>query len=202
MIDSARVRDSGFGRLPAVVPAATIERLRAEAGQLAAAATLTSTAAYELGAEGQDFRSPVRFRMAGAGDELRGLHESATLRRLASDIADTPMEPTKAGYLYYGVGDRIGLHTDLPACELVLLVALEPDAPPLVVHPELRGVPPERLRTLAERADGAPPGGISVPIDDSSFVVLFGGGLPHQTRPVVSGEEAVVATLCYVGARV
>lgn len=201
MIDSARVRDSGFGRLPAAVPAATLARLRAEAEELGAVATLTQTVEYELGADGQDFRSPVRFRMACAGDELRGLHESATLRRLATEVADEPMEPTNVGYLYYDAGDRIGLHTDLPACELVLLVALEPVAPPLVVHPELRGVPPDQLRALAEGAEGAPSGGISVPIDDSSFVALFGGGLPHQTRPVSHGEEGVVATLCYVGSR-
>ncbi|HEY3542366.1 MAG TPA: hypothetical protein VGK79_07475 [Gaiellaceae bacterium] len=199
MSDAEILRRDGFGRLGYSLPADALVRLRAEAAELRAEAERVETDAYELHADGQDFRSPISLAMSEAGAELRGLHEGSALRTLANELAGTEMEPSKAGYLYYQVGDRIGLHTDLPACELVLLAAFDPVAPPLVVHPELRTLTPEQLAELAEETAGAPPGGISVTLDDAALVGLIGGGLPHQTRPVAPGSEAVVATLCYVG---
>jgi hypothetical protein len=197
--DADTLRREGFGRLGYALPADARRRLRAEAAELEAVAARVETHAYELRADGQEFRSPVSFGISETGAELRRLHESSDLCTLASTLAGTEMEPTKAGYLYYGAGDRIGLHSDLPACELVLLAAFDSVAPPLVVHPELRTLTPEQLVELAASTDGAPPGGISVTLDDAALVGLIGGGLPHQTRPVARGSEAVVATLCYAG---
>jgi hypothetical protein len=199
LVDADTLRREGFGRLRHSLPTDARIRLRAEAAELEAVAARVETNAYELHADGQEFRSPVRFGISESGAELRRLHESSELRTLASTLAGTEMEPTKVGYLYYRAGDRIGLHTDLPACELVLLAAFDSVAPPLVVHPELRTLTPEQLIELAERTDGAPAGGITVPLDGAALVGLIGGGLPHQTRPVAGGSEAVVATLCYVG---
>lgn len=199
MTDADTLRRDGFGRLRYSLPADVRVRLRAEAAELEAAASRVETHAYELRADGQEFRSPVSFGISEHGTELQRFHESSELRRLAGELAGTEMEPTKAGYLYYGAGDRIGLHTDLPACELVLLAAIDAVAPPLVVHPELRALTPEQLVQLAEETGGAPPGGVAVPLDDAFLVGLIGGGLPHQTRPVGRGSEAVVATLCYAG---
>lgn len=186
-----------MGRLDAAIPRSLLPRLRAEAAELRASAEYVETDAYELYAGGQDFRSPVRFHISEDGDALRQLHEHDELCELASALAGTRMMPTKAGYLHYEEGDRIGLHTDLPACQLVLLAALGAQAPPLVVHPELRGLEPQRLKDLAVRTDGTPPGGTDVALDDSAVIGLFGGGLPHQTRPVASASEGVVITLCY-----
>jgi hypothetical protein len=201
VIDGAALRRDGFGRLGYSLPADALARLRAEAAELKPTAERVETDAYELHADGQEFRSPVSFGISSPGEELRRLHESSDLRTLASELAGSSMEPSKVGYLYYGAGDRIGLHTDLPACELVLLVAFDAVAPPLVVHPELRSLTPEELAALAESTDGSPPGGISVTLDAAALVGLIGGGLPHQTRAVAPGSEAVVATLCYVAAR-
>ena len=179
-----------------------LAQLRGEAHAKSAEAKRVTTGAYELHADGQDFRSPVSYRIAHPGERLRRLHEGEAFRQLASELAGLSMEPSKVGYLYYDAGDRIGLHTDLPECQLVLLAAIESTAPPLVVHPELKDLTPEELARLAENTAGAPDGGISIPLDDTSLVALLGGGLPHQTRPVAAGSEAVVATLCYVGSRV
>lgn len=198
LTDGAALRREGFGRLGYSLPADALARLRAEAAELKPTAERVETDAYELHADGQDFRSPVSFGISSPGAELRLLHESSDLRELANDLAGRSMEPSKVGYLYYSDGDRVGLHTDVPACELVLLAAFDAAAPPLVVHPELRSLSPEELAALAESTDGSPSGGISVPLDDSALVGLIGGGLPHQTRPVARGSEAVVATLCYV----
>lgn len=197
MLEATNLKSDGVGRLSTAIPRSLLPRLRAEAAELRGSAQCVETDAYELHAGGQDFRSPVRFHISEYGDELRHLHEHEALCGLASALAGTPMMPTKAGYLHYETGDRIGLHTDLPACQLVLLAALGAQAPPLVVHPELRGLEPERLKELAVRTDGTPPGGTDVALDDSSVVGLFGGCLPHQTRPVASATEGVVVTLCY-----
>ena len=199
MVDADTLRHDGFGRLRYSLPADALIRLRAEAAELEAVASRVETDAYELHADGQEFRSPVSFGISESGAELRRLHEGSELCTLASELAGTDMRPTKVGYLYYGAGDRVGLHTDLPACELVLLAAFDSVAPPLVVHPELRTLTSEQLAELAERTNGAPPGGITVPLDAAALVGLIGGGLPHQTRPVARGSEAVVATLCYAG---
>lgn len=193
----SELRRDGVGRLSAAIPPSLLPWLRAEAVELRGSAERVETDAYELYAGGQDFRSPVRFHISEHGDALQQLHEHEELRELASALAGTRMLPTKAGYLHYEEGDRIGLHTDLPACQLVLLAALGAQAPPLVVHPELRGLEPQRLKELAVRTQGTPSGGTDIALDDTAVVGLFGGGLPHQTRPVPSGSEGVVVTLCY-----
>jgi hypothetical protein len=195
-----RLRRDGCARLPDVVAPQALEALRAESQNLRASATTVETSAFELHADGQDFRSPVRFHTSVEGDVLRAIHESRHLCALASDVAATPMRPSKAAYLFYETDDHIGLHTDLPACELVLLAALDAGAPPLVIHPDLRSLTPEELADVAIGANGAPPGGVEIPLDDSAVVALFGGGLPHQTRPVGARLGAAVATFCYVGA--
>jgi hypothetical protein len=173
--------------------------LRAEADGLHPVAERVVKEAYELWADGQEFRSPVRYGFAPETNDLKSLHGSRVLRDLASHLADAPVEPTYSGYLFYEDGDYIGLHTDLPACELTLLVAIGDGCPPLVVHPELAGMPPEELKALSERSHGAPQGGLALPIVPGSVVALFGGGLPHQTRAIPQGRASIVATLCYAG---
>ena len=200
MNPAAQLQREGFARFPHVLAPRMLETLRTESRDLRAAAAAVETREYELHADGQDFRSPVRFHTSEQGQALRVVHESRDLCELANDIAATHMRPSKAAYLFYETDDHIGLHTDLPACELVLLVALESAAPPLVVHPELRFLAPEELAEVAKRAEGAPSGGVRIPLDASTVVALFGGGLPHQTRPVRAGMRSVVATFCYVGA--
>jgi hypothetical protein len=197
--DVAReLKERGYATVtsPVVAPA---QGLRVEADGLHPAAERVVKDAYELWADGQEFRSPVRYGFAPETSDLRSLHGSRELRDLASHLADAPVEPTYSGYLFYEDGDFIGLHTDLPACELTLLVAIGDGCPPVVVHPELAGMPAEELKALSETSRGAPQGGLALPIVPGSAVALFGGGLPHQTRPIPQGRASVVATLCYAG---
>ena len=154
---------------------------------------------YELWTDGQEFRSPVSYGIAFDTQSLRNVHTSNRMLDLARDLAGRPMEPTYSGYLYFENGDFIGLHTDLPACELTFLSPVAAECPPLVVHPELVGRRPEELKDLSEATDGSPPGGMTLPIVPDSLVALFGGGLPHQTRRVTAGAPSIMATLCYAG---
>jgi len=154
---------------------------------------------YELWTDGQEFRSPVSYGIAFDTDSLRNVHSSDRMVDLACKLAGQPMEPTYSGYLYFEDGDFIGLHTDLPACELTFLSAVAADCPPLVVHPELVGRQPEELKELSELTEGSPPGGVTLEVVPDSLVALFGGGLPHQTRRVSAGAPSIMATLCYAG---
>src|SRR4051812_33900364 len=150
---------SGACRTAAIGLAGVIENLAAEAATEAAAAEAVELREYQLGVDGQEMRSPMRFATSG-GVALAAIHEHDDLRELISRLAGRPMTPSKSAYLYFEEDDdRIGLHTDLPACELTLVVGIAGDAPPLVTYPELQGTPPAELLQLAQRSDGAPAGG-------------------------------------------
>ena len=153
---------------------------------------------YQLGVGGQQMRSPVRLAVA-EGDRLRETHESEQMVTLASELAGAPMQPSHAAYLYYRTGDFIGLHLDLPACELTFLAGVDADAPPLVVHPELRGRSPEELLELARATSGVPEGGVPPPVAPGELIALDGGVAPHHTpRHRPAGRVSALASLCYV----
>ena len=153
---------------------------------------------YQLGVGGQEMRSPVRLVVA-EGDRLRETHESEQMVALASELAGRPMQPSHTAYLYYREGDFIGLHLDLPACELTFLAGVDNDAPPLVVHPELRGRSPEELLELARATDGLPEGGVALPVAPGALIALDGGVAPHHTpRHRPAGIASALASLCYV----
>lgn len=192
------LKERGYATVTSPVVAAG-QALKVEAAGLHTGAERVVKDVYELWADGQEFRSPVRYGFAPETNDLKSLHGSRELRDLASELADAQVEPTYSGYLFYEDGDFIGLHTDLPACELTLLVAVADDCPPLVVHPEFVGVPAEELKDLSETSRGAPKGGLALAIVPGSAIALFGGGLPHQTRPIPQGRASIVATLCYAG---
>jgi hypothetical protein len=189
----------GASRTAAIGLAGVIENLAAEAAIEAAAAEAVELREYQLGVEGQEMRSPMRFGTSG-GAVLAAIHEHDDLRELASGLAGRPMTPSKSAYLYFEEDDdRIGLHMDLPACELTLVVGIAGDAPPLVAYPELQGTPPQELLRLAQQSDGAPPGGTPFELAPGEVVALVGGRVPHQTPPAHRREAGIVASLCYVG---
>lgn len=163
-------------------------------------AQLVETTEFELGVNGQRVRSPMRFLAAFGGAALQAIHESDALTEVATRIAGCAMRPSETAYLYFREGDGIGVHTDIPACELTFLVPLGDAAPPLVVHPELRDTDPVDILALARRSSGAPGGGVAIPLPARGVLALDGRVAPHQTRPVSGAGDAVLATLCYVGA--
>lgn len=199
----AGVRDeldaSGVGRWEGALHADTVALLTDEARRLRPSAELVETTEYDLGGNGQKVRSPMRFRAAFAREALQRVHESDILAELASELSGCEMQPTETAYLYFGRGDFIGLHTDIPACELTFLVPLGAAAPPLVAHPELRGREPSDLLELARQTHGAPDGGLAFPLPADGLLVLTGQVAPHQTRPVGDAADAVLATLCFAG---
>ena len=193
------LHSKGFASVPTDAGNVSGDMWLSEARELHAGAERIVKDKYELWTDGQEFRSPVRYGIAFDTDSLRNVHASSRMLDLAADLAGRPMEPTYSGYLYFEDGDFIGLHTDLPACELTFLAPVAAECPPLVVHPELVGRRPEELKEFSAAAQGSPAGGVSLPIVPDSLVALFGGGLPHQTRRVKTTAPSIMATLCYAG---
>lgn len=176
------------GILDPVVEEARLAFERAEEAEVAA---------FELGADGQEMRSPMRIASAPAGDRLSALHRHPEAVATASSLAGRDLEPSECGYIFYRTGDFIGLHRDLPSCEFVLLTALFGEAPALVVYPALMETPAEALLSLARDFQGAPAGGQTVEFSERGLVALDGIIAPHQTPPTGGGRPAGLATLCY-----
>ena len=137
--------EEGFAAIPTSRLDTTGAAFAGEAAALRERAERVAKDAFELWADGQEFRSPVSYGIAFDTERLHALHFGGELRELANGLAGRDMEPTYSGYLYFEDGDFIGLHTDLPACELTFLAPVRPACPPLVVHP------------LSERPASTPP---------------------------------------------
>ena len=180
-------------------PALVAELEHESAAAFDVALELEATA-YELGAEGQSVRSPWRFAVSGPGQALGELHESREAIELASAIAGEPMAPTKSSYLYFrDEADFIGFHTDVPGCEVVLLLGVTAERAELVLHPELARVEPAELLELCRRSGGEPGGGRALPVEAGALVALVGRRVPHRTPRAARLGTVVQASLCYAG---
>jgi hypothetical protein len=197
----AEIASRGAYTLDGLLPAGRVDELADEGESCLGSAEPLKLEEFQLGVEGQLMRSPMRLAVA-PGALLNEVHRDGELVELVSSLAGRAMEPSKTVYLYFRGGDFIGLHLDQPACELVLLAALDEDAPPLVVYPELRDSSPEELLELAKASAGAPPGGAALPIRRGSMIALDGGVAPHQTPPRAGDADvSTLVTLCYVARR-
>jgi hypothetical protein len=190
----------GAGRAGSLAGSDLVAELEREsAGEFEGAYGLEATA-YELGAEGQAVRSPWRFAVADPGPVLRSVHESPEAVELVSELAGVEMGPSKASYLYFrDGGDFIGFHTDVPACEVVLLVGISVESAELVLYPHLEHADPAELLELSRRADAAPDGGRALPVEAGGLTALVGRRVPHQTPKAPRSRRVVQASLCYAG---
>jgi len=105
-----------------------------------------------------------------------------------------PTRPLRASYLYYGRGDSLALHRDLPRCRVTILIWLDGPVGPLNVHPELVGVPDEEYLGLAIEAGGHLSGGVKIDLRDGPLV-LEGHTVPHSRPPHSSDRELVLAAV-------
>ena len=140
--------------------------------------------------------SPRRSWVSAAGPLLRELHRDPThLERLALATGRS-FEPTRASYIHYRPGDHVGLHIDAADCGLTLVTRLGGSLDPLVVHPQLAGLPPAQLVEISRASRGMPRYGLPVRIPAAgAFLMMWGSTMPHH-RPAAL-DHGVIATLCY-----
>lgn len=189
----------GYYSLTNVLTDEVARRITQEALRQRASATRTVSTWFGISRQGKYFASPMRFRSSRPGPYLNYLHRHHQTLRLVQAITGQPMRASQASFMYYTDGSRVGLHTEVPGCQLVLLFSVIGSVPPLLVYPQLRGMSLERLVARAKATAGAPPGGIPLRIPRRGFAILRGRKTPHR-RPVVhtQGETIGLATLCYV----
>ncbi|HVS07144.1 MAG TPA: hypothetical protein VHK65_13410 [Candidatus Dormibacteraeota bacterium] len=189
----------GYYSLTNVLTDEVARHITNEAQRQQASATRTVSTWFGISREGKYFASPMRFRSSRPGRYLNYLHRHPQTLRLVQAIAGQPMRPSQASFMYYRDGSRVGLHTEVPGCQLVLLVSVIGSVPPLLVYPQMRGMTLEQLVARAKATGGAPPGGVPLRIPRRGFAILRGRKTPHR-RPVVhtQGETIGLATLCYV----
>lgn len=186
--------DDDFIRLHDLFSAEVTQRLTHEAELQRLSARPWSTDEYILSGGGQ-LSSPRAHQTAGPGPVLRGLHEGTHVVGLLRQMTGQYFFPTRVSYLFYGPGDFIGLHTDIDPCQVTLLTSVLGSPDPLMVHPDLAGIPRVQLLELSQRTAGRPPGGVAVSVPRGGLLVLRGSRIPHH-RPTVR-HSCGTATLCY-----
>ena len=190
------LREERYSSLEALFSDDELIELRREAELRALDARPWSSTGYSVSRKGR-LDSPRRHRTGESGPRLRELHEGRPLGDFLSEAVGAAMFPTRAAYLYYRPGDHVGLHTDVDVCELTLVVNVEGDTGPLVLHPDLRGVTGDSLRALSEATNGFPAGGLPQPLPHGGALALLGSSVPHHRPPVTT--PSTIATLCYSG---
>lgn len=194
MSDADTLAADGFVSLNDFFSSDETDALVQEAGAQRVSARPWSSDQYALGRRGQ-MSSPRAHRSASPGPALRALHEGSRLRELLCELTGQHFFATRSSYLFYAVGDFIGLHTDIDPCQVTLVTCVLGDPGPLVLHPELVPMGAARLLELSRCSGGFPPGGQPVAIPRDGVLILRGSGVPHHRPP--SRSDCAIATLCY-----
>ncbi len=117
--------------------AETKAALQVEAALLEARAAPATIAQFHIH-EDESLRGKRRVSVAAAGAALDALHQNVGLdlaRQLLADVGARQVYPTRACYLYYGIGDFALLHHDVTQCTATLLVAVAGTPQPLILYP-------------------------------------------------------------------
>lgn len=194
-VQSAALANEGYCRVRGIFSEYDATELGLEADRLRDSAVSHSWDRYAIDEVGK-VSSPRRHRTSVPGPFLHGAHESPFRVEFLRRLTGRTMVPTRASFLYYGHGDVLGLHTDVPACQIAILLSVRGAPGPLIVHKDLEGKSPAELLTIARESEGAPLGGRPVPVGRTTAVVLRGSEVPHH-RPQVESGEAVIVTMCY-----
>lgn len=130
------------------------------------------------------------------GKMLDALVEDPELKDLISSLADRPLIPVIKGYKFYREGDFLGIHTDLPQCDITITFSLSEALGPVFYYPQ--GFKRTRQELEALFADGplVPESEHLMPLEMYAINIFSGKDLPHA-RPPHTGPESGIATVCY-----
>lgn len=136
---------------------------------------------------------------AGGGPAQDTLYAEPMLHAALSQLCGARVVPSgsRGSYSFYArPGDYLGLHRDVDDCDVVIITALQDNAPAgvgatLVAYPGHHAEPLSVIR--AQPHDGAKP----VAIRPGQSAVLAGGLIPHCVTPTAPGQLRVISALCF-----
>jgi hypothetical protein len=152
--------------------------------------------------DGRGIHPPRRLFRASGGEVQRELCHADWLLRFMSKECGLRIEPTGDGgtYAYYtNLGDFIGLHLDVDACDVVLITMLRDTSEPfefagsLVYYPDLIG------RSLAGLPAMGAPGGVAIKLQVGQSAIMLGGVVPHYVAATGFRQERVISVICFRG---
>ena len=159
--------------------------------------------------EGQDTEQvrggspPRRLQSVPGGTWLASVYRDERLAAFVADQVRTPVRPCgeQATFsIYQGAHAHLGLHRDVPGCDLALIACLSDNAP----HDDSGATEfwPDDLTTpLNELRRGAGGASMVTTLQPGQTMLMHGGLLPHRIRPTEAGRLRVVALMCFQAVR-
>lgn len=172
--------------------------LRAEAAERYAQTELDQDDSVRGALPDGSFASTCRLRSAPSGPVLAGLHEDPQLKKLVQDLTGREnLQLTRRGFTYYGRGDFLGIHRDVQACVVTLLIGVTSNLSPLGFAPSLRGKPNHDLQQYVDENGPFPDPEFEHSLPRDRFLAIDGRRIPHWRTPHLDSKPGIIATLCY-----
>jgi len=196
--NSPLLHAGGFAVFSDWFDATTMESLRTEAWS----SYVEGTDQHCWTPDGEEFRGGTPRRKlitSGAGPVQDSLYASPAVYAALSAVCGMPIVPSgnRGSYSYYvRPGDFLGLHRDIPTCDVALITVLfdsgsDDQGGALIVYPDRMTEPLSCLRAAPN--DGA----VAVSMNAGDTIVMYGGLLPHRIRRTATGQARIVSVLCF-----
>jgi hypothetical protein len=144
--------------------------------------------------------TPVRQLISVAGGPvLAGLYRTPALHLFIAEQVGLSVRPcaAQATYsIYSGAGAGLGIHRDVPGCDLALIVCLY-DNDPLYEGGCTEAWPQDLITPLDELRAGASSSSTIYGLSSGQSMLLHGGMVPHRIRETGSGRFRAVALMCF-----
>lgn len=142
---------------------------------------------------------PRRLRSVTGGVQLASLYRDARIAAFVANQVRTPVRRCgeQATFsIYAGAGAHLGLHRDVPGCDLALIACLYDNA----AHGDggaTEAWPEDLLTPLGELRGGTAEAEVRVCLQPGQAMLMHGGLLPHRIRPTEAGRLRIVALMCF-----
>lgn len=144
---------------------------------------------------------------AVGGPLLDSLYAAPELPETLYDLTGVRWRPSggQATYSYYcRPGHHLGIHRDVDACDLAVIVCLADDRAPVAGDDEAAGslvlYPSRSNGPLQAIRDDPVTGAVAVRSRPGDAAVILGGMVPHRLHPVGARHVRIVAPLCFTPA--
>ena len=133
------------------------------------------------------------------GAVQQSLYGHPGLAALIAARCGSPVRPcgAQASYSVYDTpGAHLGIHRDIPGCDLALITCLE-DSAPASEGGATESWPDDVLTPLGILRGGAGGRSRRTALLPGHSMLMHGGVLPHRIRPLAAGRLRVVSLMCF-----